>query len=89
MVRGTNCAVLPDRPHDLLVDADDRDLRPVDDRRRCDAAERAQLVMVIVEPVSSSRVARALARGAVGEALHLGGAIPQVARLGSGGAPAP
>ena len=35
-------AVAPDRPHDDLVDADDRDLRPVDDGRRGDAAERAE-----------------------------------------------
>ena len=33
---------LPHRAHDLLVDADDRDLRPVDHRRGDDTAERAQ-----------------------------------------------
>ena len=35
-------AVAPDRPPDDLVDADDRHFRPVDHRRRRDAAERAE-----------------------------------------------
>ena len=36
--------------------------------------------MVMVEPVSSARVAVPCARG-LGQALHLGRAVPQVARL--------
>ena len=38
-------------------------------------------VMVMVEPVSSSRVA-VPALGGLGEAADLGGAVPEVARLG-------
>src|SRR6185312_4943156 len=35
-------SALPHRPHGLLVDADDRHLRPVDHWRRHDAAQRPQ-----------------------------------------------
>ena len=37
-----NCAAVPHRPHGDLVDADDRHFGMVDDRRRHDAAHRAE-----------------------------------------------
>ena len=80
MVRGTNCAALPHRPHDLRLTPTIATSGRLITGVVTMPPSAPRLVMVMVEPTSSARVAVPCARR-LGQPPHLGREVPQVARL--------